>query len=197
MNNKERLAFFLNLHNFAILCGLCKIPLAQLPKNELNWKIFANKCKIKVGEFVLSALEIKNIILRAFISIPEGYIEHTRIKYPSFNLGDPRRNLMFNEYIPLVNFGLYYPYKSSPPLMIYTSSHVIEELETIAGKFLFASKFKEEKEFISLPGIFKIYEDDFIKDPDNFIDLINQIIPSEYVAQYEDLESLLYIFSLK
>jgi hypothetical protein len=67
-DEQQKIAFFLNLHNFLILFALCKHR-AQ-PKSLLEWVQFKEEVAVNVGRLVFSALDIEVDILKTPLVLP-------------------------------------------------------------------------------------------------------------------------------
>ena len=114
MDTKEKLAFFLNLFNFAVLLGLCKNMPKIFPKCEKDWVIFTSQLNIQAGIYKFTVLEIQHGILRASMSYPKVFEENSELWYPIFTFKDPKIVFKFDQCIPLINFGFYYAISTSP-----------------------------------------------------------------------------------
>ena len=162
-----------------ILFGLCKSPPAKFPKSAKEWAQYAKTLKIKISKQLFSAFEIQHAILRCCMGPPRDFDFDE--EYPVYMANDPKAYLKCQCAEPFINFGFYYPYKSTPPLTLYTVDFVKTELKQVIGQYLISSNLFKNKNNISLPGIMENYEDDFHleKDKNLFIDFIKNCLSEE------------------
>ena len=191
---EESITFFLNLHNFTILFGLCKQPPKKFPKSTLDWANLSKNMMIKVGCFIFSAFEIQHAILRACMGPPCNF--NYDEDYPVYIVNDPKGRLKCTKAEPLIDFGLYFPYKSAPPLSLYTIQWVTHELQQVAWSCIQRTKFEKHKKQLLLPGIIKEYEDDFLSNTDRekFIGFLKSCIPEHLNNKYLSIFDRLYLF---
>jgi len=184
--SEENTTFFLNLYNFTILFGLCKKPPKKFPKSIAEWDNYAKSLEVKVGRHIFSAFEIQHAILRACMGPPKNFDYDD---YPVYMVNDPKILLKSNRAEPLIDFGFYSPYKSSPPLTLFSVEHVTDELRQVAWKCIATKKFEENKKQLLLPGIMKDYEDDFFakRDKKQFIEFLKSCIPEHLTSKYVDV----------
>ena len=73
-----------------------------------------------------------------------------------------------NESLKYLNFGIFYPNKSSPTLRIYFPINLFERLKANASEFLNKNiNFDEEKAILNIPEILSCIDDNF-KDNINY-----------------------------
>lgn len=156
---KERTIFFLNLHNFTILYGLCKSSPSAFPCSEYDWDKYSRSINIMVAGQLFTPFEIKYFIVRAALCLPKNY--DLSYGFPSYKLDDPKAELKCSKEEPLLNFGFYYPYKSNPFLKIFTPASFMSDLIKIARLCLVTSSYSNIK--LILPGIMESYEEDFFE----------------------------------
>ena len=187
------MTFFLNLHNFVILFGLCKLDSITIPKSDEDWDQYSKSVTIKVSQHIFSAFEIKHCILRASMGPPKNF--YFTQEYPIYMADDPKVNLKCSNSDPLVNFGISYPYKSSPALTFFTVENIRDELKGIAGNCITSSKFGKTQKRVILPGIMENYEDDFYinKDRSCIVNLFTECLKDVY-EKYE--VSILNLYDL-
>lgn len=79
---------------------------------------------------------------------------------------------------PLINFGIYYPYKSAPFLKAFKPKNLIHDLAKIAQISLLKAKYVKSKKHLVLPGIIKIYEEDIFGSTKNknFLILLKEAV---------------------
>eukprot|EP00826_Nyctotherus_ovalis_P050060 TRINITY_DN6098_c0_g1_i6.p1 TRINITY_DN6098_c0_g1~~TRINITY_DN6098_c0_g1_i6.p1 ORF type:complete len:207 (+),score=62.12 TRINITY_DN6098_c0_g1_i6:321-941(+) len=195
-SEEELLSFFLNLHNFIVLFGLCKTPPAKFPKSHKDWFKYLGELTMNVGGFFFSPVEIQHCLLRASLSPPKIFAASKDLAYPQFAPDDSRLQFRLSRKEPLVNFGFSYPFKSSPQLKVYREESVYEELRKTAGMCLAGGKLEKSKGQLQLPGVMEMYEEDFAKEKtkEEFILFVRDLLPSEVAEKYKRLFEVWYVF---
>jgi len=164
--HEEKLSFFLNLHNFLILYGLCKYSGLHFPKTQLEWTKFSNLVALKIAGSTYTAAEIEHAILRAVMTNPNTpsiSLEELSV-YPKFGELDLRRNLICTKKEPLLSFALYFPTVSSPSLRVYVPKKVHAQMKTNCASYLEKTiKVSNNKTTLTLPSLLDWYSEDFIK----------------------------------
>ena len=87
----------------------------------------------------------------------------------------------------VINFGFYSPHKSSAPLRVYFSKHVIEELKEVAGQCFKDIKFGKNPKKLRFPRLMEYYENGFNakKSMDLFKASILNCLPKTQATEYE------------
>jgi len=107
-DEQQKIAFFLNLHNFLILFALCKHRAP--PKSLLEWIQFKEEVALNVGRLLFSALDIEVDILKTPLILPTTFLgtslhvvnQELKANLPLFAV-----RMKFNELL----FGLFTPTK--------------------------------------------------------------------------------------
>lgn len=138
---------------------------------------------MKVDSHVFTALEMQHAIVRACMGPPKDFDFDEN--YPVYMVNDPKGLLKCCKPEPLVNFGFYFPFKSAPPLTFFTVECVTNELRQVLWNCLLRTKFKSKKQ-LTLPGIMREYEDDFLtgRDRDQFVELLKSCVPEHLGSKY-------------
>jgi len=183
--DEERLSFFINLHNFLVLFGLCKYKRMKIPNTQLEWTKFRKSLLVKIAGYTFSAFEIEHAVLRASMdspNLPSPYLD-TEMIYPKFKSNDPRLNLVSKRKEGFLEFALYIPTKSSPPLRIYKADKVVRQIKLNVEKYIVKNvKVNQSKGTLLLPALFKWYSTDFTKGDDAedlLLSITNLLISSE------------------
>lgn len=159
-STEEKLAFFLNLHNFTILFGLCKAPPAKFPKSILEWAKYSQSLSMKVDQFIFNPFEIEQAVVRASMG-PPSYLKGKE-PYPLYSASDSKAAFKLPAVSPLANFGFHFPHVSSPPLKLFTPQNVMGELKEVAIASLQSAGFGKSQLALNLPAVMKAYEEDFL-----------------------------------
>jgi hypothetical protein len=161
-DKKTLISFFFNLHNFTILYGLCIAPPKTYPTSAQNWVDYSKSIKIKVADYFFTPYEIQHSLLRASMTPPDD--PYFVMEYPSNMLTDPKASFKCSKAEPLINFGFYYPYKSSPPLKIFRNEKLIQELAEVAKAALDNCSLNPITNQITFPPIIALYKEDFLSE---------------------------------
>eukprot|EP00826_Nyctotherus_ovalis_P011147 TRINITY_DN1290_c0_g2_i20.p3 TRINITY_DN1290_c0_g2~~TRINITY_DN1290_c0_g2_i20.p3 ORF type:complete len:200 (-),score=57.22 TRINITY_DN1290_c0_g2_i20:208-807(-) len=152
---RERLAFFLNLHNLIILYGMCKAPAKSFPKKWKDWADYARSLKFKVDKFLFSPFEIQHIIIRGCMVHNKELFAKNGVKLSVYNGMEEKQRFVLPKMNLVAIFGFYFPYKSSPPLTPFTPQNVKQQLKLLARSCLAkATAFKKNK--LKLPGLLEL-----------------------------------------
>lgn len=160
-DTKTLIAFLLNLHNFTILYGLCAAPPAEFPESTQDWIDYSKSLKMKVGEYTLTPFEMQHSLVRSALSPPKDL--EAKKNAPATS----KARLRCSKSESLLNFGFYYPYKSSPALKVYTAEKLIAELAEVAQLCLNSAKVDLSKSLLTLPGFASLYKEDFLSKKSN------------------------------
>ena len=111
ITDKEKLPFFINLHNFLILFALCKDGKKPIPKTLLEWLNYKAEIAINVGRHSFTALEIEHAILRAHMCVPKipSPYSDTLPYFVKFGPNDHRARFRFSRKEKYVNFAFFLP----------------------------------------------------------------------------------------
>jgi len=157
---KTLISFFLNLHNFTILYGLCIAPLNKYPTSAQDWINYSKSISIKVADCFFTPYEIQHLLLRASMAPPDD--PYFAKEYPSNALGKSKARFKCSKAESLINFGFYYPYKSSPSLKIFGNVNLIRELAEVAKAGLDSCSLDVSTNQITFPPIIAFYKKDFL-----------------------------------
>lgn len=182
-SEEEILAFFLNLHNFMILFGLCQMRLSRLPQSLGDWARYEATLRFKVGPSVYTPLEVHHLVIRAGLSLPSFLANSPHLTSRS---GDPKFEYKYSKANELVNLGVSFPYKSSPPLRIYMPETVDASLKETAGIFFARSRLTRGKQLL-LPAILEVYRSDFFSADiaKEFVRLLKSCLSEEEIEKNE------------
>ena len=194
----EKLTFFMNLHNFTILFGLCKSPPAKFPKSMQEWINYSRSLFIRVGLYTFNALEIHHAILRATLHIPKVFTTSKDLiqGYPRYAPSESKTYFLYLENKPLINFGIHFPFKSNPQLRVYTPDTIMAQLKLNAEQCLSSGKLAACKNKLQLPPIMEMYEEDFLgpdKQREVVIQFVKDHLPASVVSKNATLFATWYI----
>jgi hypothetical protein len=152
-DEKEKVAFWVNLYNTIVVDGVIALELKNSVKEVIG---FFSKIKYEIGGHRFSPDDIEHGILR-------GNARPPLYAFKSFHLADPRKNFSLKEIDPRIHFALVCGSRSCAPIRFYTPDGIDDELNLAALGFVNSSEvivLPEEKRVV-LSMIFKWYERDF------------------------------------
>lgn len=152
---RERLAFFLNLHNLILLYGMCKAPAKSFPKKWRDWANYAKSFKFKVDKFLFSPFEIQHMIIRGCMTHNKELFAKNSINLPMYNGMEENQRFVLPRMSPVAIFGFYFPCKSSPPLTLFAAQNVKQQLKLLAANCL-AKEVAFKKNKLLLPGFLEV-----------------------------------------
>ncbi len=152
-NDKEKLAFWINLYNAMVIDGIISLGI----KNSINEVgRFFMKVKYKIGGYNFSLNDILNGILRK-------NKKPAKCLPPPFLFLDSRKRFMVDEVDPRIHFAISCGINACAPIKFYTPEKIDKELDIAAKSFINSSEviILPEENRIILSEIFKRYEEDF------------------------------------
>lgn len=164
--DEEKLSFFINLHNFLVLFGLCKHNRTSFPSTQLEWTNFRKSLLVRVEGYTFSAFEIEHAVLRAAMhspNLPSPYLD-APMSFPKFKPRDPRTKLTYKKKEAFLEFALYIPTRSSAPLRIYKPDKVAAQIKENAEQYMIKTVgVNGGKKVLMLPKMLEWYAGDFAK----------------------------------
>ena len=152
--SEEKLCFFINLHNFLVLFGLCKRKIKTPPETQLEWTNFLKSITVNVSNLVFSAFEIHHSILRSLMPdpvMPNPSLDNV-VSYPKYTEIDKKSTLAYDRKDALINFGIYLATKSSPALRVYNIKKISAQMKANAVNYLMKTiKIESNKAVLTLP----------------------------------------------
>eukprot|EP00826_Nyctotherus_ovalis_P050570 TRINITY_DN6211_c0_g1_i3.p1 TRINITY_DN6211_c0_g1~~TRINITY_DN6211_c0_g1_i3.p1 ORF type:complete len:159 (+),score=30.37 TRINITY_DN6211_c0_g1_i3:606-1082(+) len=144
-------------------------------------------CRGQVDKYLFSPFEIQHAIIRGNTNPNKELFAKNDIESPTDNMMqmEEKKVFMFPRIDPLVNFGFYFPYKSNPPLKLFISHNVKDQLKEAAQDYLDKTVSFKEKNKLKLPGFLNFYKYDFNAVDNELIDFIEQHLPLSRKRDYE------------
>jgi len=180
IKDEEKLSFFMNFHNFAVLFALCKCE--SIPNTQTEWNNLKASSFFKVGNHLFTISEIEHCVLRAEMlnpNIPNLYLNKKEM-FSKFSIEDPRHSFRHEKKEEFISFGLYMPTKSSPSLRIYKPDTLKSELKDNCSRYLEKNtKIGPDKGTLIVPEMIGWYSEDYMKigDMDSSIVFIKNHLP--------------------
>jgi uncharacterized membrane protein YdjX (TVP38/TMEM64 family) len=149
----QRLAFWINLYNTAVIHGIIESGLRQSVK-EIHG--FFDRITYDIGGHRFSLNDMEHGILR-------GNRRHPYRLFKPFQRGDPRFEFAVVPMDPRIHFALVCGARSCPPIGFYEAEQIDFQLELAAASFINSPQVKipSPERTVLLSMIFKWYKTDF------------------------------------
>lgn len=152
-NRKERLAFWINIYNVAVIHGVIELGLTHSVKEVFK---FFDRVTYQIGGHRFSLNDMEHGILRGNRRPPY------RFSRP-FGQKDPRLEYAVLPLDPRIHFTLVCGAMSCPPIGFYEPDHIDDQLQLAGISFINSSQVKvfPDENKLSISMIFKWYRADF------------------------------------
>jgi len=152
-DEKEMLAFWINLYNTIVVDGIIALGIKSSVKEVIG---FFKKIKYNIGGNRFSPDDIEHGILRANARLP-------MFPFPQFRSSDERRRFCLKRIDPRIHFALVCGSRSCAPIKFYTPEKIYDELEFAALSFINGPEVtvSMEEGKITISRIFQWYRKDF------------------------------------
>jgi len=164
----QRLAFWINIYNTAVIHGVIELGLEQSVK---EFPRFFDRMVYEIGEFRFSLNDMEHGILRGNRRPPYRLLKPFRKKDPRLGFGviplDPR-----------IHFALVCGARSCPPIGFYEAEKIDFQLQLAAMSFINSPQVRilREEETMLISKIFKWYRADFGGSKEGLIDTIHSYL---------------------
>ena len=152
-SREQRLAFWTNLYNTAVIHGIIELEIRQSVKEVHG---FFDRITYDIGGHRFSLNDMEHGILR-------GNRRHPYRFFKPFKRGDPRLEFTVVPMDPRVHFALVCGARSCPPIGFYEAEQIDFQLELAAASFINSPQVKvsSQERTVLLSMIFKWYKADF------------------------------------
>lgn len=149
----QRLAFWINIYNTAVIHGVIELGLDRSVKQVPR---FFHRIVYDIGGYGFSLSEMEHGILRGNRRPPNG------LRHP-FGGMDPRLEFAVIPMDPRVHFSLVCGARSCPPIGFYEAERLDFQLQLAAASFINSSNVEilPQETTVSISRIFKWYKADF------------------------------------
>ncbi|KAF9620205.1 hypothetical protein IFM89_010940 [Coptis chinensis] len=174
LKHKEKLAFWINIHNTLVMHALL---IYGVPQNNVKRISLILKAAYNVGGQTISADTIESSILGCRMPRPVKWLRALFSPRTKSKAGDNQQSYAIEHPEPLLHFALCSGSHSDPAIRMYTPKRVFQELETAKEEYIRATLGIRKEQKILLP---KIVEN-FVKDsglcPAGVLEMIQQSLP--------------------
>lgn len=161
LQNDQKLAFLLNLHNLLLIYHLLSLPsFEDLPQNMFAWyRFLRNSEAVNIAGHNIFLYEISHYILRA--EKPSVFIDRFYFSMPNTINFKREHKLTLDKFDNLYYFGLHFPLKGFPKFTVFESKHIESQLQKNARDLIEKGiKIRRETGLIVLPRFFEWYIDE-------------------------------------
>ena len=155
-SKNEQLAFWINLYNLLTIDAVISFGISKsVTEGWFGMIRFFRRAAYNIGGKRFSLDDIEHGILR-------GNKGHAYFPGPHFSDNDPRIALVIKPINPKIHFALNCASLSCPPIGIYSSAYLDQELEVAAQNFILEeSKISADGNRLVTSSLFKWYWGDF------------------------------------
>jgi hypothetical protein len=152
-SRNQRLAFWINIYNTAVIHGVIELGLRQSVK---EFPRFFRRVSYEIGGYRFSLNDMEHGILRGNRRPPYGLMK-------PFRKNDPRLEFAVLPMDPRIHFALVCGARSCPPIGFYQAEQIDFQLQLAAASFINSPQVKilPQEMTILLSMIFKWYAADF------------------------------------
>jgi hypothetical protein len=160
----QRLAFWINIYNTAVIHGVIELGLENSVKEAFG---FFNRVMYEIGGVRFSLNEMEHGILRGNRRRPYGLLKPFRRK-------DPRVKFSILPPDPRIHFALVCGARSCPPIGFYEAEQVDFQLQLASESFINSPQVKilPQEKTIFISKIFQWYKTDFGGDDSALMDFL-------------------------
>jgi hypothetical protein len=160
----QRLAFWINIYNTAVIHGVIELGLERSVK---EFRRFFDRVAYEIGEYRFSLNDIEHGLLRGNRRPPY------RLSKP-FRRGDPRLEFAVLPMDPRIHFALVCGARSCPPIGFYEAGQIDFQLPLAATSFVNSPQVQilPQEKTVLISMIFKWYKPDFGGSDEALIDTI-------------------------
>jgi hypothetical protein len=152
-DRKQKLAFWINIYNAAVIHGVIELGLKKSVKEIL---LFFDRIAYEIGGHRFTLNDMEHGILRGNRKPPYRF-------WKPFGKNDPRLDFAPLPMDPRIHFALVCGARSCPPIGFYEAEQIDFQLQLAAESFInsFQVRILSEKHSVLISSIFKWYKADF------------------------------------
>ncbi|XP_077216040.1 uncharacterized protein LOC143850700 isoform X2 [Tasmannia lanceolata] len=174
MKNKEKLAFWINIHNALVMHAYLAYG---IPRNNLKRGSLLLKAAYNVGGRTVSADTIQSSILGCRTQRPGQWLRTFFFPRLKFKSGDNLQSYAIEDPEPLLHFALCSGSFSDPVLHVYTAKRVFQELEAAKEEYIQATIIIRKEQKFLLPKIIDSFAKDSSLSSGTLLEMIQHHLP--------------------
>ncbi|CAO2815105.1 unnamed protein product [Amaranthus hypochondriacus] len=177
LNHKEKLAFWINVHNALVMHAFL---VYGVPQNKLKRLSLLLKAAYSIGGHTISVSMIQEYILGSQLPHPGQWFRRLLHLKKKFRTGDRRRLFTIDHSEPLSYFALCCGNHSDPPVQVYTPETVFQDLIAARNQYILSNyQVNKEHNKIILPKLVENYVKESGLHPQDFMKILEQILPAD------------------
>ncbi|KAG2301010.1 hypothetical protein Bca4012_059308 [Brassica carinata] len=173
LKHEEKLAFWINVHNALVMHAYLAYG---IPQKNVKRVLLLLKAAYNVGGHTVSAEAIQSSILGCKMSHPGQWLRLLLASKKFKARGDERLAYAIDHPEPLLHFALTSGSHSDPPVRVYTSKRIQQELETSKEEYIRMNLSIRNQKF-QLPKLVETFAKESGLCPAGVTEMVNRSIP--------------------
>lgn len=174
LNNDEKLAFWINVHNTLVMHAYLAYG---VPQNNVKRVFLLLKAAYNIGGHTISADTMQSSILGCRMSRPGQWLRLLLTPRTKFKTGDERQAYVIDHPEPLLYFALCSGSHSDPAVRVYTPKRLFQELEAAKEEYVRATFGVRKDHKILLPKIVESFAKSSDLCPGGVLEMIQKSLP--------------------
>nr|XP_008342994.2 uncharacterized protein LOC103405750 isoform X1 [Malus domestica] len=174
LENDEKLAFWINVHNTLVMHAYLAYG---VPQNNVKRVFLLLKAAYNIGGHTISADTMQSSILGCRMSRPGQWLRLLLTPRTKFKTGDERQAYAIDHPEPLLHFALCSGSHSDPAVRVYTPKRVYQDLEAAKDEYIRATFGVRKDHKILLPKIVEAFAKSSGLCPVGVLEMIQQTLP--------------------
>ncbi|KAL5715090.1 hypothetical protein ACHQM5_016968 [Ranunculus cassubicifolius] len=174
LKHKEKLAFWINIHNALAMHALL---VYGIPQNNVKRISLILKAAYNIGGHTISADTIQSTILGCRMPRPVQWLRTLFSPKTKFKAGDSQQSYAIEHPEPLLHFALSSGSHSDPAIRMYTPKKIFQELEVAREEYVRATLGVRKEQKVVLPKTVESFAKDSSLCPASLMEMIHQSVP--------------------
>ncbi|PRQ47745.1 putative ternary complex factor MIP1, leucine-zipper [Rosa chinensis] len=174
LNNDDKLAFWINVHNTLVMHAYLAYG---VPQNNVKRVYLLLKAAYNIGGHTISADTMQSSILGCRMSRPGQWLRLLLTPRNKFKTGDERQAYAIDHPEPLLHFALCSGSHSDPAVRVYTPKRLSQELEAAKEEYVRATFGVRKDHKILLPKIVESFAKSSDLCPGGVLEMIQRSLP--------------------
>ncbi|XP_012573235.1 uncharacterized protein [Cicer arietinum] len=186
MKHKEKLAFWINVHNALVMHAMLVYGISA---NNVKRMSSVLKAAYDIGGHTVSVEMIQNFILGCRLPRPGQWM---RLWFPSKTkpkVGDARKGYAIRHPEPLLFFALSTGSHSDPAVRLYTSKRVLEELQSAKEEYIQSNISITKEHKIIIPKIVDSFAKSSCLGTSDLVEMVKPYLPESQRKNIQEFQS--------
>ncbi|KAJ3670115.1 hypothetical protein LUZ60_010439 [Juncus effusus] len=174
LNNDEKIAFWINIHNALLMHAYLEYG---IPQNNMKKTSLLMKAKCNIGGKAINAAMIQGLILGCHTYCPGQWFRTLLYSKLKSKGGNECQSYSIDQSEPLLRFALCSGSHSDPAVRVYTPKRIFQQLESSKEEYIRATVgiWKEQK--ILLPKLIESYAKEIKLSSQNLVEMVQRYLP--------------------